>query len=124
METTKNKEFSLNDLFFITLIIATLGFAIISFWQFSFKNILSYLAGAVLVTVNLYWLKRLAFKLVKEGGFKKKLAIEWGAKVLFIFGAIALIILKTEINILIFLFGLSILPIAILFSSMALYFKR
>lgn len=124
METTKTKEYSINTLLFTTLIVFALGLLFISLWQFSLKNVASFILGAALVIINLYWLKRLALKLVSEGGFKKKLAIEWGGKILFIFGAIALIILKTEINILIFIFGLSILPIAILFSSMVLYFKR
>lgn len=124
METMKTKEYSINTLLLTTLTTFVFGLLFISLWQFSLKNIASFILGSVIVILNLYWLKRLALKLVSEGGFKKKLAIEWAGKILFVFGAIAIIILKTEINILIFIFGLSILPIAILFNSVVLYFKR
>ncbi len=124
METTKTKEYSIDTLLLTTLTTFVIGLLFISLWQFSLKNIASFILGSAIVILNLYWLKRLALKLVSEGGFKKKLAIEWGGKILFVFGAIAIIILKIEINILIFIFGLSILPIAILFNSVALYFKR
>jgi hypothetical protein len=101
-----------------------IGLALVALINFSFINLTSFFLGAFIVTLNLYWLKRLASKLLAEGALKRKVAIEWGAKVLVIVGAITIIILKFKINILIFLFGLSILPIAVILSSIMLYFKR
>lgn len=125
METANSsREINLSIIFYLNTFLFISGLAAVALIQYSLINLLSFFLGASLVTLNLYWLKRLASKLMREGKVKKTLAIEWGAKVLIVFGAIAIIILKFKINILIFLFGLSILPIAVLLSSIVLYFKR
>ncbi|GAB4441236.1 MAG: hypothetical protein OHK0040_12560 [bacterium] len=125
METANNnREINLNIIFYLNTFLFISGLAAVAVIQYSLINLLSFFLGACLVTLNLYWLKRLATKLIQEGTVKKTIAIEWGAKILFVFGAVAIIILKFKINILIFLFGLSILPIAVLLSSIVLYFKR
>lgn len=125
METTdSNKEANLKIIFYLNTMLFVLGLVLIAIIKFSPLNLISFFLGAFLVTLNLYWLKRLASKLLREGTVKKGLAIEWGAKILVVFGAITIIILKFKINLLIFLFGLSILPIAVLLSSLVFYFKR
>lgn len=124
METTTNKSVDLGLIFQLNGILFLIGLITVALLSFNVTNILSFFLGAVLVTLNLYWLKRLSMKLVEVGSFKKKIAIEWALKVIVVFGCITLIVLKFKINILIFLFGLSILPIAVILSSALLYFKR
>ncbi len=124
MTETKSKDININLIFYLNIALFVVGLISVALFRFSAKNLISFFLGAFLVTLNLYWLKRLGTKLLQEGGFKKRLAIEWGCKVLVIFGAITIIILKSSINLLIFLFGLSILPIAIIFSCVVLFLKR
>lgn len=125
MTTTKvNQENKLDIIYNLNLALFLIGFLSIALIKFSLINLLSFFLGATIVTLNLYWLKRLVAKVLSGVGFKKMIAIEWGAKILLIFGAISIIILKFKINILIFIFGLSILPIAVLLCSVILYFKH
>lgn len=124
MKTSENKDSNLTIILYLNFSIFLIGLIIVAIVDFSLKNLLSFFLGAFIITLNFYWLKKLASKLITDGQFKKKTAIEWAAKILVVFGSISLIILKFPINILIFIFGLSILPIAVLLSSFILYFKR
>ncbi|MCX7770442.1 MAG: ATP synthase subunit I [Proteobacteria bacterium] len=113
-----------NKLFLKMFIISGIIFLIILVFAFSLKNILSFLAGALISFINIYWLQKIIFKLTTEGKVSAKNGISMGLKVLFVFGSITILILKAPINLLIFLFGLSILPVVIFLDSFAMIIKH
>ncbi len=120
----KNEKEPVIDFIIIFMIFfLILGSIIILLLFFSYSNLISYLSGGLIAILNFLWLKRLIKKLADEKKFTKKAGIEWGLKIIIIFGLITFFILKTKINILIFLSGLSILPIAVTAQSIAGYFK-
>lgn len=123
MDQTNNKENIVDLIVLLMIILLIIGIGIILVFFFSFTNMLSYVAGGIISIVNFIWLKRLIKKLLSVGKFTKKSALEWGLKILMIFGIITLIILKTKINLLIFVSGLSILPFAVIIQSFISYFK-
>ncbi len=106
------------------LILTFIMLVIIIFFAFSLKNILSLLAGAIISFINIFWLKKIITSLAREGKISSKNGISMAFKVLFLFGTITILILKTPINLLIFLFGLSILPLVIFFDSFIMITKH
>ncbi len=120
----KNDQNGIIDFVVMFMIVfLILGVIIISIFFFSFVNLISYLAGGAISILNFIWLKRLIKKLIGHGKFTKKSGLEWGVKILIIFGLITVLILKTKINILIFIIGLSILPFAVILQSVVSYLK-
>jgi len=118
-----DKENIIDFIVMFMVLFLILGSGIIYLLFFSYTNLLSYLSGGIIALLNFVWLKRLIKNFVTEKKFTKKAGIEWGLKVLIIFGLITFFILKTKINILIFLSGLSILPLAVIIQSIVGYFK-
>lgn len=106
------------------LILTVIMLAIILIFAFSLKNILSLLAGSIISFINIFWLQKIITNLAREGKISSKNGISMALKVLFIFGTITILILKTPINLLIFLFGLSILPLVIFFDSFIMITKH
>ena len=98
MKTSENKDSNLTIILYLNFSIFLIGLIIVAIVDFSLKNLLSFFLGAFIITLNFYWLKKLASKLMTDGQFKKKTAIEWAAKILVVFGSISLIILKFPIN--------------------------
>lgn len=123
MSKSEKKENTLDLIVLLMIVLLIIGVVVIFVFFFNINNILSYLSGGVISIINFIWLKRLIKKLISVGRFTKKSAIEWGVKILFIFGLITFFILKTKINILIFISGLSILPFAVIVQSFISYFK-
>lgn len=120
----KNDQNGIIDFVVMFMIVfLILGAIIISIFFFSFVNLISYVAGGAISILNFIWLKRLIRKLIGHGKFTKKSGLEWGVKILIIFGLITVLILKTKINILIFIIGLSILPFAVILQSVVSYLK-
>lgn len=118
-QSEENYKFTFIKMLIVTIIL--LIFVII--FALSIKNITSLLLGAVISFINVYWLQKIIISMAKEGRITKKTGISMGLKVLFIFGSITIIILKTKINILIFLLGLSILPVVVFLDSFKMILK-
>ncbi|MCX7990897.1 MAG: ATP synthase subunit I [Proteobacteria bacterium] len=123
MTQIKEKENIVDVIVLLMIILLIAGTVIISVIFFSLVNILSFISGGLISILNFIWLKRLIRKLLSAGKFTKRSGAEWGIKILIIFGLITLLILKTKINILIFVSGLSILPFAVILQSFFGYFK-
>lgn len=121
MEQSEKKD---NIIFVKMLVLTIIMLLIVIFFAFSLKNILSLLAGAIISFINIYWLKKIIVKMTQEGKISGKNGLSMALKVLFIFGSITILILKTPINLLIFLFGLSILPLVIFFDSFIMITKH
>lgn len=121
MEQSEKKD---NIIFVKMLVLTIIMLLIVVFFAFSLKNILSLLAGAIISFINIYWLKKIIVKMTQEGKISGKNGLSMALKVLFIFGSITILILKTPINLLIFLFGLSILPLVIFFDSFIMITKH
>lgn len=123
MNQTSEKESIVDTVIVLMIVFLVLGGIAILMFYFSYINILSYLSGGLIAVLNFVWLKRLIKKFIGEGKFTKKSGLEWGLKILIIFGVISLLILRTKINILIFIFGLSILPLAVILQGLLSCFK-
>lgn len=121
MEQIEKKD---KTIYIKMLVLIIIMFAIVVIFAFSLKNILSLLAGATISFINIYWLQKIILKMAKEGKISGKNGLSMAFKVLFIFGSITILILKTPINLLIFLFGLSILPLVIFFDSFIMITKH
>lgn len=121
MEQIEKKD---KTIYIKMLVLTIIMFAIVVIFAFSLKNILSLLAGATISFINIYWLQKIILKMAKEGKISGKNGLSMAFKVLFIFGSITILILKTPINLLIFLFGLSILPLVIFFDSFIMITKH
>jgi len=120
-EETQNND---SKTIFLKMAIITLVMLIgVSIFAFSLNNILSLLIGALISFINMVWVRKIILSLASDKKVTKKTGISMGLKVIFIFCSITLIILKTKINILIFLFGLSILPVVVLFDSFIMIIK-
>lgn len=121
MEQIEKKD---KTIYIKMLVLTIIMFSIVVIFAFSLKNILSLLAGATISFINIYWLQKIILKMAKEGKISGKNGLSMAFKVLFIFGSITILILKTPINLLIFLFGLSILPLVIFFDSFIMITKH
>lgn len=120
---TEKPDYSVNRLTYSMGFIFVLGIIAVAVFWFSQKNLISFALGGAVSILNFLWLKRLALKLSDSGKFTKRSGIEWGIKILIIFGSITILILKAPLNILIFLFGLSILPIAVMIDGVFTFLK-
>jgi hypothetical protein len=120
-EKIQNRE--IKPIFLKMVIITLIMLIAVSIFSFSLKNISSLLLGAIISFVNMLWLQKIILSLASDKKITKKTGISMGLKVIFIFGGITIIILKTKINILIFLFGLSILPVVVFFDSFIMIIK-
>jgi uncharacterized membrane protein len=118
------KEENTKALFLKMLVATLLIFIGIIVFSFSLKSILSFFAGAVISFINLYWIQKIVQSLAKEGRISSKNGLSMAFKVLFVFGSITILILKTPINLLIFILGLSILPVVIFFDSFVMIIKH
>lgn len=121
MEQIERKD---RTIYIKMLILTAIMFAIVVSFAFSLKNVLSLLAGAIISFINIYWLQKIIIAMAKEGKISGKNGLSMALKILFIFGSITILILKTPINLLIFLFGLSILPLVIFFDSFIMITKH
>lgn len=122
-KTTEIEEYNRKNLFLKMGIVAVSMLLGVSIFAFSLKNMLSFIAGALISFINMYWMEKIILQLCTEGKISKKAGIGWGLKILFIFGSITILILKAPINILIFLLGLSILPVVVFFDSIKMVLK-
>jgi hypothetical protein len=116
-------ENSANRLLCSMGLVFVLGITTVSVFWLSPKNLISFVLGGGISALNFLWLRRLVLKLSDSGKFTKRSGIEWGMKILIIFGSITILILKAPLNILIFVFGLSILPIAVMLDSVFAFIK-
>ncbi len=123
MMTEETHTYDSKSIFLKMATITLIMLIAVFIFAFSLNNILSLLIGALISFINLIWVRKIILSLASDKKVTKKTGISMGLKVIFIFGSITLIILKTKINILIFLFGLSILPLVVLFDSFIMIIK-
>lgn len=97
-----------------SIALSAIGFALTGlFYSSAPPDLLSYGFGSALAVINLLWITRLVGKFTDDGAKKNRAGIEWGVKVLVILGAIVIVTYKDVIKVLPFVFGLSILPLAV-----------